>query len=33
MKEVYVDEINGNILLTDYDGNLTLLDLQKEKNE
>jgi len=30
---VSIDEINGNILLTDYDGNLTLLDLQKEKNE
>ncbi len=28
---ISLNEINGNLLVTDYDGNLTLLDLQKEK--
>jgi outer membrane protein assembly factor BamB len=28
---VSINEMNGNILVTDYDGNLTLLELSKEK--
>ncbi len=28
---VSINEINGNLLVTDYDGNLTLLNLSKEK--